>query len=70
MLQSDWPICFKSIDLHQCVRQWSWAERIILFDVDIVVKKKKKIDSRLQTHKAVSLSPQQFDYCDDKYCCG
>ena len=70
MLQSDCPICFKSIDLHQCVRQWSWAERIILFDVDIVVKKKKKIDSRLQTHKAVSLSPQQFDYCDDKYCCG
>ena len=70
MLQSDWPICLKSIDLHQCVRQWSWAERIILFDVDIVVKKKKKIDSRLQTHKAVSLSPQQFDYCDDKYCCG
>lgn len=70
MLQSDWPICFKSIDLHQCVRQWSWAERIILFDVDIVVKKKKKIDSRLQTHKAVSLSPQQFDYCDDKYCGG
>ena len=70
MLQSDWPICFKSIDLHQCVRQWSWAERIILFDVDIVVKKKKKIDSRLQTHKAVSLSPQQFDYCGDKYCCG
>lgn len=42
MLQSDWPICFKSIDLHQCVRQWSWAERIILFDVDIVVKKKKQ----------------------------
>lgn len=41
MLQSDWPICFKSIDLHQCVRQWSWAEKIILFDVDIVVKKKK-----------------------------
>lgn len=69
MLQSDWPICFKSIDLHQCVRQWSWAEKIILFDVDIVVKK-KKIDSGLQTHKAVPLSPQQFDYCDDKYCCG
>lgn len=72
MLQSDWPICFKSIDLHQCVRQWSRAERIILFDVDIVVKRKKqkKIDSGLQTHKAVPLSPQQFDYCDDKYCCG
>lgn len=42
----------------------------ISFYVDIVVKKKKKIDSGLQTHKAVPLSPQQFDYCGDKYCCG
>ena len=73
MLQSDWPICFKSIDLHQCVRQWSWAERIILFHFMLILwlkKKKKKIDSGLQTHKAVPLSPQQFDYCGDKYCCG
>lgn len=62
---------------RQNVMQWSCTERIILFDVDIVVKKNKQIDHGLAWSvlfstvilvvtvvKSVTISPKESTYSD------